>query len=83
MDIESTPVSGVDIMNAVVAPLLAPCLRSPIDTGTTPQEHMGSGIPINDALSTEVILLLPRCFSTNFSDMNILMIPEIKRPSKI
>ncbi len=60
MDIESTPVSGVDIMNAVVAPLLAPCLRRPIETGTTPQEQMGKGIPIRDALRTEVILLLPR-----------------------
>ena len=65
MEIESTPVSGVDIMNAVVAPLLAPCFRRPIETGTTPQEHMGSGMPISDALSTEVILFFPRCFSTN------------------
>ena len=83
MEIESTPVSGVEIMNAVVAPLLAPCFLKPIETGTTPQEHSGRGVPISEAFSTEVILFVPRCFSTNPSGINILIIPEINRPKRM
>jgi len=83
MEIESTPVSGVEIINAAVAPLLAPCFLKPIETGTTPQEHSGRGVPISEAFSTEVILFVPRCFSTNPSGINILIIPDINRPNRI
>ncbi len=47
---ESTPVSGVEIKNAAVAPLLAPCCRKPAAAGTTPQLHKGRGIPSSEAL---------------------------------
>jgi hypothetical protein len=53
MDMESTPDSGVDMRNAVVAPLLAPCFRSDTAAGNTPQDHNGMGIPRMAALSTE------------------------------
>jgi hypothetical protein len=42
---ESTPVSGVDIRKAVVAPLLAPCCRKPAAAGTTPQLQSGKRHP--------------------------------------
>ena len=83
MEIESTPVSGVEIINAAVAPLLAPCFLKPIETGTTPPEHRGSGVPISEAFSTEVTLFVPRCFSTNPYGINILIIPETNRPKRM
>jgi hypothetical protein len=49
---ESTPVSGVEMRKDAVAPLLAPCLRSPAAAGMTPQLHSGSGIPNSAALKT-------------------------------
>jgi hypothetical protein len=45
MEMESTPDSGVEIKKAVVAPLLAPCLRSDTAAGSTPHDHNGIGIP--------------------------------------
>ena len=51
--IESIPDSGVDIINAVVAPLFAPCFRSNTAAGSTPHDHKGIGIPIRAALNTE------------------------------
>ena len=48
--IESTPVSGVETKNAVVAPFPAPCCRKPAAAGMTPQLHKGKGIPRRDAL---------------------------------
>ena len=50
--IESTPVWGVLIMKAVVAPLEAPSLRNPRAVGMTPQEQRGSGTPIREARVT-------------------------------
>ena len=52
MDMESTPDSGVEIKKAVVAPLLAPCLRSDTAAGKTPHDHNGMGMPKNAALKT-------------------------------
>jgi hypothetical protein len=57
---ESTPVSGVDIRKAVVAPLLAPCCRKPAAAGTTPQLQSGKGIPNKEALSMLRNVLRPR-----------------------
>ena len=52
--IESTPVSGVAMRNATVAPLLAPCRTSPSAVGSTPQEQRGTGTPMIDAQSTDL-----------------------------
>ena len=60
MAMESTPDSGVDIINAVVAPVLAPCFRSDTAAGNTPQDHKGMGIPNKAALMTETNLPCPR-----------------------
>jgi hypothetical protein len=53
---ESTPVSGVEMRKETVAPLLAPCRRSPSAVGSTPQEHSGSGAPMAEAQSTDFTL---------------------------
>ena len=57
---ESTPVSGVEIRNETVAPLVAPCRRKPSAAGSTPQEQSGSGAPIADAQSTDLTLPVPK-----------------------
>ena len=59
---ESTPDSGVDIMNASAAPSLAPCFFNPATTGMTPQLHRGTGMPKNAARKTGLIFPVPRCF---------------------
>ena len=60
-DTESTPVSGVETKNAVVALFDAPARRSPIAAGITPQEHNGIGAPIHAALTVVQNPSLPRC----------------------
>ena len=42
---ESTPDSGVAIINDKAAPSLAPCFFNPVTTGITPQLHRGMGMP--------------------------------------
>ena len=54
MEIESTPVSGVEIRKLVTAPLEAPLSFKEAATGNTPQLHKGRGIPITEAHRTEV-----------------------------
>ena len=51
--IESTPVSGVEIRNAVVEPRLAPARRRALAVGNTEHEHRGRGAPISAARRTE------------------------------
>ena len=46
---ESTPVSGVEMRNDMVAPRPAPLRRSATDTGTTPHEQIGRGTPSSEA----------------------------------
>jgi|TARA_B110000240_G_scaffold125577_1_gene139864 hypothetical protein len=48
---ESTPVSGVDTKNAVVALFEAPARLNPIAAGITPHEHKGIGAPIKAAFT--------------------------------
>ena len=83
MDMESTPDSGVEIKNAVVAPLLAPCLRSDTAAGNTPHDHNGMGIPKKAALITEENRPRPRCFITEFGFKNTRSSPLISSPNKI
>jgi hypothetical protein len=80
---ESTPDSGVDMRNAVVAPLLAPCFRSDTAAGKTPQDHNGMGIPIMEALSTETNRLCPRCLATEAGLRNMRNNPATIRPKII
>ena len=60
----STPICGVAMKNAPVAPLPAPSSRKAVAMGITPQEQTGNGIPTRTALSTAVKPLPPRCFLT-------------------
>lgn len=53
MNTESTPVSGVDTKNEVVADFEAPASLKPIAAGITPQEHRGKGAPNIAALIIE------------------------------
>jgi hypothetical protein len=50
----------VEIMKAVVAPFVAPCLRSDTAAGSTPQDQSGIGTPIRAALKTDEKRPLPR-----------------------
>ncbi len=56
---ESTPVSGVEMRNEVVAPRLAPFCRIAAAVGSTEQEQSGRGIPQIDAVKTDFQLRLP------------------------
>ncbi len=83
MEMESTPDSGVAIKNAVVAPLLAPCLRSDTAAGRTPHDHNGMGMPRNAALNTDENRPRPRCRMTEFGLRNTRSKPLINKPNKI
>lgn len=83
MDMESTPDSGVDMRNAVVAPLLAPCFRSDTAAGNTPQDHKGMGIPRMAALNTETNRPCPRCLATDPGLRNTRNNPETIKPKII
>ena len=83
MEMESTPDSGVEIKKAVVAPLLAPCLRSDTAAGNTPQDHNGMGIPRKAALNTEANRPRPRCRTTDFGLRNTRRKPLTTNPNKI
>ena len=60
--IESTPVCGVEMRNAIVALFDAPSLRSDIAVGITPHEHRGSGMPRSVAFMTLRKECPPKCF---------------------
>ena len=59
---ESTPDSGVAIINERAAPLFAPCFFKPVTTGITPHDHRGMGIPNRADKNTGLILPVPRYF---------------------
>ena len=82
MEMESTPDSGVDIKNAVVAPLLAPCLRSDTAAGRTPHDHNGIGMPRKAALKTDVNRPRPKCRITELGLRNTRNKPAISKPNK-
>ena len=83
MEMESTPDSGVEIKKAVVAPLLAPCLRSDTAAGNTPQDHNGMGMPRKAALNTEANRPRPRCRTTEFGLRNTRRKPLINNPNNM
>ena len=59
---ESTPDSGVAIINERAAPLFAPCFFKPVTTGMTPHDHRGMGIPNRADKNTGLTLPVPRYF---------------------
>lgn len=59
---ESTPDSGVAIMNESAAPSFAPCFFKPATTGITPQLHSGMGMPNNAEINTGLNLPAPKYF---------------------
>jgi hypothetical protein len=81
--IESTPVSGVDMRKAAVAPLLAPCCRKLAAAGTTPQLHKGIGTPRAEALMMLENFPLPRCLATKSSERKAFNSPATKKPKSI
>jgi hypothetical protein len=83
MDMESTPDSGVDMRNAVIAPLLAPCFRNDTAAGKTPQDHNGIGTPRMEALSTETNRPRPRCLATDPGFKKMRNNPATIRPKII
>jgi len=76
----STPVCGVEIRNAVAAPLPAPWLFKETVTGITLQEHKGRGTPKTAALMIGHIPFPPRCLSTNSGETRTDKIPAEKKP---
>lgn len=78
----SAPVWGVDRRKEMVAPLLAPCFRSDMETGMTPQEHRGSGMPKREALSRGVSPFEPRCLSTDSGEIRTERMPATRKPKR-
>ncbi len=83
MDMESTPDSGVEIKKAVVAPLLAPCLRSDTAVGSTPHDHNGIGMPKKADFITDLKRPCPRCLAIVLGFKNTLKRPATSNPNKI
>ena len=80
---ESTPDSGVEIKKAVVAPLLAPCLRSDTAAGSTPQDHKGIGMPKNADLSTDLKRPCPKCLAIELGFKNTRKSPATSKPNNM
>ncbi len=78
---ESTPVSGVDTKNAVVAPFEAPARLKPIAAGITPHEHKGIGAPIKAAFTVVKKPSLPKCLFKKFAGKYTFNNPAISKPS--
>ena len=78
---ESMPVCGVEIRNAVVAPFDAPSLLSDIAVGITPQEHSGSGMLKIIAFITERKEFPPKYLLYRLLGMNACIRPANKNPS--
>lgn len=80
---ESTPVSGVEMKNEAVAPLLAPLFRISAAAGITPQLHNGKGAPINAALNTLVLEDELRCLAMKVSGKKAFNKPAAAKPKII
>src|SRR4030042_4966726 len=76
----STPVWGVDSRKEIVAPLLAPCLCNDMETGITPHEHSGNGMPKRLALSRGPMPCPPRCRSTMRCETKTDNSPATRKP---
>ncbi len=79
---ESTPVSGVEMRNDVVAPLLAPERRSWVAVGMTEQEHSGTGTPMIAAVPTDLTSSPPRRRAIHWAGMQMARIPAMTKPTR-
>jgi hypothetical protein len=79
---ESTPVSGVEMVKALVAPLLAPPLRKERATGTTEQLHKGSGAPTAAAHATDLRSSPPILRANHAVDRYRLTTPASRNPTR-
>ena len=79
---ESTPVSGVEIKNDVVAPRLAPDLRSWVAVGITEHEQSGMGTPMSAAVATERVSSPPRRRATHRVGTKTARKPAIAKPTR-
>ena len=78
---ESTPVSGVEIRNEVVAPRLAPERRSWVAVGMTEQEHRGTGTPMTAAVATDFASSPPSRRATQRVGTRTASRPAIAKPT--
>ena len=65
-----------------VAGLLAPCFLNEAETGNTPQEQRGRGIPISTPLIIERHPFTPKYLIILFRDKNIFNNPATPNPNK-
>ena len=80
---ESTPDSGVEIKNALIAPLFAPFFFKSVAAGNTPHDQSGNGTPKKAALITEEKRPVPRWLRIKDGLSTICSIPAITRPNRI
>ena len=78
---ESTPVSGVEMRKDVVAPRLAPDLRSCVAVGMTEQEHSGTGTPMIAAVATERTSFPPSFRAIQVAGTTTLRTPAMMKPT--
>ncbi len=79
---ESTPVWGVEMRNAAVAPFPAPLRRSPVAIGRTPHEQIGSGTPTSTARRMpKKPELPPMTRFTHALGIHTAMTPAAKKPA--
>ena len=81
--IESTPDSGVAIINERAAPLFAPCFFKPVTTGMTPHDHRGMGIPNSADKNTGLTLPVPRYFFILSALKKTYSKPATKKPNSM
>ena len=77
---ESTPVSGVETKNEIVAGFEAPALLSAIAAGITPQEQRGSGAPITADLAIADNFELPMCLCNKEIGTRTCITPATSNP---
>ena len=75
-----TEVPGVATKKASTGPSLAPFLCRLTATGSEPQQQMGSIEPTSVARRIDFIPVPPRCLFVQFSGINSLMIPLMRKP---
>tara|TARA_B100000959_G_scaffold123970_1_gene130122 strand:- start:15969 stop:16343 length:375 start_codon:yes stop_codon:yes gene_type:complete len=80
--IESTPVSGVEMRNDIVAPRDAPLRRIAIAVGNTLHEQSGRGNPMSVDFNTDQKLLFPIDDRIKVSGSKILAKPASANPNK-
>ena len=78
----SIPVCGVATKKDIIEPLLAPCLFNDAETGMTPHEHKGNGIPYKTAFRFDKKPCLPICDSIFSCETKTDNSPAKAKPSR-